>query len=85
MPENPKERKRAALCFSGPLLLHRKGLQIKKQAFALWIDSICQKQSVISPCDAAGFLFGNDDKGTRLKALQTQSYGARLERQPPYM
>lgn len=84
-PENPKERKRAALCFSGPLLLRRKGLQIKKQAFALWIDSICQKQSVISPCDAAGFLFGNDDKGTRLKALQTQSYGAGLERQPPYM
>ena len=37
------------------------------------------------PCDAAGFLSGNDDKGARLKALHTQSYGARLERQPPYM
>jgi len=36
-------------------------------------------------CDAIGFLFGKDDKGARLKALQTQSYGARLERQPPYM
>lgn len=42
-PENPKERKRAALCFSGPLLLHRKGLQIKKQAFALWIRSVQNK------------------------------------------
>lgn len=45
-PENPKERKRAALCFSGPLLLRRKGLQIKKQAFALWIDSICQNKAL---------------------------------------